>query len=192
MASARSIRRVPPIRTAKERGFVTPAKSDTIPDWVGAKMKITIPAISGLLVLSGSFYSAIHAQAPASVWAGVYTEQQAKRGEALYSKECAACHGDALEGNGQTERAQKLERMLPPLSGDVFKGNWNGRPLSDLFDKMKRTMPRDDPGKISLTQNADILAFMLKFNGFPSGKAELPADPSLLTETLFEAVKPKE
>ena len=159
---------------------------------MGAKMKITIPAISGLLVLGGSFYSAIDAQAPGSVWAGVYTEQQAKRGEALYNKECASCHGDALEGNGQTERAQKLERMLPPLSGDVFKGNWNGRPLSDLFDKMKRTMPRDDPGKISLTQNADILAYMLKFNGFPAGKAELPADPSLLTETIFEAVKPKE
>ena len=155
-------------------------------------MKITIPAMAILLALSGAFYSQIRAQATASVWAGVYTEEQAKRGDGLYKGECASCHGDALEGNGQTERAQKLERMLPPLSGDVFKGNWNGRPLSDLFDKMKRTMPRDDPGKISLNQNADLLAYMLKFNGFPSGKAELPADPSLLTETIFEAVKPKE
>jgi len=155
-------------------------------------MKITIPLMAVLVALSGAFYSALEAQAPASVWAGVYTEQQAKRGDALYKKECAACHGDALEGNGQTDRAQKLERMLPPLSGDVFKGNWNGRPLSDLLDKMKRTMPRDDPGTISLNQNADILAYMLKFNGFPSGKAELPPDPSLLTDTLFEAVRPKE
>jgi len=155
-------------------------------------MKITIPAAAVLFVLGGAFYSRVDAQAPSSVWGGAYTERQAKRGEALYRQECAACHGDALEGNGQTERAQKLERMLPPLSGDVFKGNWNGRPLSDLFDKMKKTMPRDDPGKITLNQNADILAYMLKFNGFPSGNAELPADPSLLTETLFEAVKPKE
>jgi hypothetical protein len=53
-------------------------------------------------------------------------------------------------------------------------------------------MPVDDPGKMTLNQNADILADMLEFNGFPSGKVELPADPSLLTETLFEAVKPKE
>ena len=153
-------------------------------------MKITIPAMTTLLALAMFFR--VDAQAPASVWGGAYTEQQAKRGATLYKQECAACHGDALEGNGQTERAQKLERMLPPLSGDVFKGNWNGRPLSDLFDKMKKTMPRDDPGKITLNQNADILAYMLKFNNFPSGKAELPADPSLLTETLFEAVKPKE
>jgi len=155
-------------------------------------MKITTPVITVLFALGGAFYSRVDAQAPPSVWAGVYTEQQAKRGDVLYKKECASCHGDALEGNGQTERAQKLERMLPPLSGDGFKGNWNGRPLSDLFDKMKRTMPRDDPGTIGLAQNADILAYMLKFNGFPSGKAELPADPSLLTDTLFEAVKPKE
>jgi len=153
-------------------------------------MRITIPAAAGLLALSSAFYSLVEAQAPASVWDGVYTQQQAKRGEALYKKECAACHGEALEGNGQTERAQRLERALPPLCGDVFKGNWNGRPLSDLFDKMKRTMPRDDAGRISLSQNADILAYMLKFNEFPSGKAELPADPSLLTDTRFEAVKP--
>lgn len=153
-------------------------------------MKITIPAITGLLVFAGVFYFPVRAQAPASVWAGVYTEQQAKRGEASYKKECASCHGDSLEGNGQSERAEKLARALPPLSGDVFKGNWNGRPLSDLLDKMKRTMPRDDPGTISLKENADILAYMLKFDGFPSGKADLPADPSQLTDTLFEAVKP--
>jgi quinoprotein glucose dehydrogenase len=155
-------------------------------------MKITIRAMTILLAISGAFYFRVVAQSPASVWTGVYSDQQAKRGASLYKQECAACHGDTLEGNGQTERAQKLERMLPPLSGDVFKGNWNGRPLSDLFDKMRRTMPRDDPGRISLNQNADILAYMLRFNEFPAGKTELPADPSLLTETLFEAVKPKE
>lgn len=148
-------------------------------------------SVAGSLILIGALYSLMRAQAPASVWDGVYTPEQARLGEALYKQECAACHGDALEGNAQTERAQRLERVLPPLSGDVFKGNWNGRPLSDLFDKMRKTMPRDDPGKISLKQNADILAYILKFNEFPSGKADLPADPSLLTDTLFEAVKSK-
>ncbi len=153
-------------------------------------MKITMSRIAGLLVFSGGFYSLGNAQAPASVWDGVYTQQQAKRGEALYKQECAACHGELLEGNGQTERAQRLERALPPLSGDVFKGNWNGRPLSDLFDKIKRTMPRDDAGKISANPNPHILSHMLQFNEFPGGKKDLPADPSLLTETRFEAVKP--
>jgi cytochrome c len=149
------------------------------------------PAMAGLLALGGAWYSTMQAQMPKSVWDGVYTPEQAKRGEALYKKECATCHGDALEGNGQTDRAQKLERALPPLSGDVFLGNWNGRPLSDLLDKVRRTMPRDEPGTISLKENADIIAYMLKFDEFPAGKVELPAEPSQLTETIFEAVKPK-
>jgi cytochrome c len=152
-------------------------------------MNFKIPALAGLLALGGAWCST-DAQVPASVWGGVYTQDQAKRGEALYKQQCATCHGDMLEGNGQTERAQSLKRILPPLSGDVFMGDWNRRPLSDLFDKIRRTMPRDNPGKITLEQSADILAYMLKFNGFPAGKAELPADPSSLTDTLFEAVKP--
>jgi quinoprotein glucose dehydrogenase len=150
----------------------------------------TIPMIGGLLMLSAALFT-IQAQAPESVWDGAYSQGQAQRGEAEYKQQCAACHGDALEGDAQTDRGKQLMRVLPPLSGDVFKGNWNGRPLSDLFDKVIKTMPRDDPGKISRTQSADIIAYILKFNGFPAGKAEMPADPSLLTDTLFESVKPK-
>lgn len=154
------------------------------------KMKVVLPSIVGLMILGGTV-SLIHAQAPESVWDGAYTTAQAERGEALYKKECATCHGDALEGDGQTERAKLLHRALPPLSGDTFKGNWNKRALSDLFDKMIRTMPRDEPGKINPKDNADILAYILKFNGFPAGKVEIPNDPSLLTDTIFESVKPK-
>jgi len=150
----------------------------------------TIPMIGGLLVLSAAIHT-LQAQAPASVWDGAYTQAQAQRGEVQYKQQCAVCHGDALEGDAQTEGGKQLNRVLPPLSGDVFKGNWNGRALSDLFDKVIKTMPRDDPGKISRMDSADIIAYMLKFNGFPAGKAELPADPSLLTDTLFESVKPK-
>jgi S-disulfanyl-L-cysteine oxidoreductase SoxD len=153
-------------------------------------MKITILRIGGLMAVSAGLY-AVLAQSPNSVWDGVYSAEQAKRGEALYSQQCAACHGDSLEGNGQTERAQRLERRLPPLSGDLFKGNWNGRPLSDLFDKIRKTMPRDDPGKISPNENADILAYLLQFNQFPAGKKDLPSEPDALTDILFEAVKGK-
>ena len=155
-------------------------------------MKLAVAMIAGLLPISGVFYFIADAQATVSVWAGVYTREQAKRGATLYKTECAACHGETLAGNAQTSRAEELGRVIPPLCGDGFKGNWNGRPLSDLLDRMKASMPRDDPGKLDLKQNADILAFMLEVNEFPSGKAELPADPSLLTEIRFDAVKPQE
>ena len=35
------------------------------------------------------------AQASRSVWDGVYTDEQAKRGQTLYGKECSSCHGAA-------------------------------------------------------------------------------------------------
>jgi len=132
------------------------------------------------------------AQSPSTVWDGVYTADQAQRGQAVYNQHCAVCHGDTLEGDAQTDRAKKLNRALPPLSGDVFTGNWNNRPLSDLFDKIAKTMPWDDPGKISRKDNADLLAYVLRFNRFPAGAKDLPTESDVLADITFFAVKPKQ
>src|SRR2546430_17590995 len=48
-----------------------------------------------------------------SLWAGVYTEDHAKRGEPIYHKECAACHGDILTGG----------ESAPPLTRGAFPPN---------------------------------------------------------------------
>jgi mono/diheme cytochrome c family protein len=121
-----------------------------------------------------------HAQAPGSVWDGIYTNPQAERGATFYRQECESCHGKALEGAGQT----------PPLAGDEFKSNWNGQPLSRLFGKMRTSMPADHPGKLTAGQNADILSYMLKQNGFPAGSTELQGDAETLKAIRFESVKP--
>ena len=130
-------------------------------------------------------------QSPSSVWDGVYTLGQAQRGRTLYNEHCAGCHGENLDGDPQTDRARKLNRAFPPLSGDGFKGKWNGRTLSDLFDKVVKTMPWDEPGIIGRKEKADILAYLLKFNQFPEGAGELPADSDALADIKFHAVKPK-
>ena len=149
-----------------------------------------IALIAAAAAFSAGLY--LFAQSPTSVWDGVYTAGQAKRGHPLYQENCAPCHGDNLEGDARTERSERLtNRAMPPLSGDSFKGNWNGRPLSDLFDKIRKTMPRDDPGKISPEENAAILAYVLQFNQFPAGKKDLPSDPDAMTDIKFEAVKTK-
>src|SRR5258708_13609568 len=76
----------------------------------------------------------LRAQAPEaesrSVWDGVYTEEQAKRGEPIYHKECAACHGDLLTGG----------ESAPPLTGGAFLANWNGLTVGDLFDRILKTI----------------------------------------------------
>src|SRR5579859_4548639 len=121
--------------------------------------------------------------APAkSVWDGVYTEEQATRGEPIYSKECAACHGAELMGG----------ESAPALTGGAFLANWNGLTLGDLFDRVKKTMPQTAPGKLTRQQNADVLAFLLNRNKFPAGKTELYKQSEMLKEIRFESEKPAE
>jgi mono/diheme cytochrome c family protein len=135
------------------------------------------------LAVGVSSLGVLRAQAPAetrSVWDGVYTDEQAKRGEAVYRKGCAACHGDMLTGG----------ESAPPLTGGVFQANWNGLTLGDLFDRIRKTMPLTKPGSLTRQEGADVLAFMLSINKFPAGKAELYRQSEMLKEILFQAKKP--
>ena len=81
-------------------------------------------------------------QAQSSVWDGVYTEDQSKRGQALYTKECAACHGSELSGGEEA----------PPLSGGAFMANWSGLTLGELFERIRVSMPEGKPGSLSRQQ----------------------------------------
>jgi S-disulfanyl-L-cysteine oxidoreductase SoxD len=142
------------------------------------------PAAILVLAAIGSPLCLLRAQAPAvesrSVWDGVYTEDQAKRGEPVYRKECAACHGDML-GGGES---------APPLTGGAFLASWNGLTMGDLFDRIRKTMPQSAPGRLTRQQDADILAFMLSVNRFPAGKTELYRQSEMLKEIRFESAKP--
>jgi quinoprotein glucose dehydrogenase len=147
------------------------------------RAKIAAVAIAGLVAV-GTFYSALRAQeAPSgsrSVWDGVYTQEQAERGRSLYGQHCESCHGDTLTGG----------EVAPPLAGGNFLANWDGLTVGDLFERIRRSMPQDDPGRLSRQQNADVLAYLLSFNKFPAGKTELPRDTELLKQIRIEATKP--
>jgi cytochrome c len=138
-------------------------------------MKVKIAAVGLILGLLAI------AQTTRSVWDGVYTADQAKRGEAMYAKECASCHGTELTGG----------ESAPALAGDSFFSNWNGLTVGDLFERMRVSMPQNEPGSLSRQQNADILAFILKVNQFPTGKTELDRQTDVLKQIKFEATKPK-
>jgi mono/diheme cytochrome c family protein len=115
-------------------------------------------------------------QAASSLKDGVYTAAQADRGKEVYVSSCAGCHGETLEGSGQ----------IPPLAGSEFLDNWKGQTLADLFDKMKTTMPASSPGSLTDEQNIDLLAYLLFFNKFPSGSAELKYDRPFLERIRVE------
>ena len=134
---------------------------------------------AGIFFVSSMALLSAQDKAPQSVWDGIYTDQQAGRGEAAYRAACASCHGQMLEGSGQ----------MPPLAGSDFTSNWNGMTVGDLLDKIQTSMPADRPGQLSKDQNASILAYILKFNKFPAGSRELPADAAALQSVRFEAEK---
>lgn len=115
-----------------------------------------------------------------SVWDGVYTGEQAERGHSVYHSLCETCHGEALTGADE----------VPPLAGGQFLANWNGLTMGDLFERIRKTMPANDPGKLTAQQNADVLAYLLDFNTFPAGKTELPREAEVLKQIRIEATKP--
>jgi quinoprotein glucose dehydrogenase len=134
-----------------------------------------------LIVIAAASWATLSAQATKSVWDGVYTKAQAERGQPLYKQYCASCHGEMLEG---------IE-MAPALAGGGFIDNWSGQSMGDLFERIRATMPRDKPGRLSRDVNADITAYMLSFNQFPAGETELPRDTQLLQQIRIDAAKPK-
>jgi mono/diheme cytochrome c family protein len=143
--------------------------------------------IIGLAVAAatgGLFGSALRAQgqspatAGATVTSGVYTADQAKRGQAVYVDACAKCHIEDLSGGKDS----------PPLVGDDFLGGWKGKTVGDLFDEVRMTMPFDSPGKLTQEQYADILAYIFSANKFPAGSTELAHDTAPLAK--IQIVKP--
>jgi len=113
-----------------------------------------------------------------SVWDGVYTLDQAKRG-ALKSGLCVQCHGDGFIGG-----------PAPELAGTAFATSWNGRTVGDLFDLIRLTMPDDDPGSLSREVYADLVAYILAANKFPAGQTEISTEIEPLKLIRIDASKP--
>jgi len=110
-----------------------------------------------------------------SIWDGVYTEEQAKRGEELYPDGCSRCHGDELEGD-----------EAPALRSEEFLRDWKGYTLGDLFTRVKDAMPGDAPGTLSNAQVADVIAYILSRNHVPAGSAPMAMSVQALKQIRMD------
>lgn len=131
-------------------------------------------------IVCGAAPLGLAAQAGTMASSGVYTDAQAKQGAALYQAKCTTCHGDDLSGGG----------TAPALAGPDFVSNWGGKPLAALFNTIHSSMPSDQPGTLTPQQVANVLAFLLRSNRFPVGKAELPASADALQHITMDATPP--
>ena len=143
------------------------------PNWVFFS---TTFAIRGLIAVAAQ-----NSPARRSVWDGVYTDAQAARGERQYGRSCEQCHGPDLAGDAVME--------IPALSLDSFMTSWNGKTVKDLFDTVKRSMPKDKPGSLGTGSYVDVVAYLLQANKFPSGAKELARTPDDLAPIVIERGK---
>ena len=108
------------------------------------------------------------AAAQKSVKAGVYTAAQATRGQTVFNSKCASCHAPNR------------------FTDDLFYQSFAGKPLWEMFDVISDSMPEDDPGSLKKEEYADVIAYLLKLNNFPTGETDLPIDKDALSAILME------
>ena len=131
-----------------------------------------------LAVLVAAGGAAARDQAATSVWAGVYTEAQATKGEAVYFARCVDCHGQDFAGREQA----------PALAGLGFMEKWNRATVRKLFEAVER-MPPAQPKARAPQDYVDVLAYMLSVNGLPAGTAPLPNDRAALARIEIKNVR---
>jgi S-disulfanyl-L-cysteine oxidoreductase SoxD len=153
----------------------------TSPAWAFAQrgrreiMEKTILA-GALVIFSAAAAVSVQGQSTSTVWNGVYTAEQAKRGETIFQENCSVCHADDLTGADG-----------PALKGDPFTLVWEGRSLGALFQRVRRMPLRKSA--LPIEESRDALAFILRANGYPPGERELSTDASSL-EQIAIAPKP--
>ena len=140
--------------------------------WSLTRTRIALVCVAGL---SGVTAIALCQGKTRTVSDGVYTAEQADRGQSLYADNCATCHGGDLSGGESS----------PPMAGPEFLSTWKGKNLGGLFNRVQLTMPADKPGSLSPDENAAIVAYILKVNQFPAGSVALPDQAEQLKEILM-------
>src|ERR1700675_1447340 len=120
-------------------------------------------AICRMVVALGIYIATAAAQQPART--GPFTAEQATAGRAIYQSTCAACHLPDMKGSFEA----------PPLDGGHFLNTWRNRPTSDLFTRIRNTMPVSNPGSLSDQDAVNLVAFILQANGAIAGTQALTA-----------------
>jgi cytochrome c len=144
-------------------------------------MRLTSLLIGAALSCAASVAGAQTAK-PVSVWSGVYTAAQNKRGQEVHADVCIMCHGRQLNGAGQPEMPPS-----PAIAGNTLLRKWSGQSVAALFVIVRYKMPPDAPGTLTDQQCIDAIAHMLAVSGMPAGSKELPVDQKALANILIEA-----
>lgn len=91
-----------------------------------------------------------------------YTPEQVVRGQAVYSAQCASCHGDRLQGIS-----------APALAGASFAKSHLS--VSQIRNVVVTQMPLSAPGSLSPDDYASVMAYTLSYSCVKSeGNGKIP------------------
>jgi mono/diheme cytochrome c family protein len=113
--------------------------------------------------------AARHAGATTTTLSGIYTAEQASRGQDVYSGSCRGCHTPASH------------------TGATFATYWLHKSVADLFTYVGTNMPKNDPGSLDPHDVADVVAYLLKMNQMPAGPTDLVPDTTALRQIRIDA-----
>lgn len=130
-------------------------------------MRLFLAACAAAIICSAGALPA-QANGGASTSDGVYTREQALRGQDVYAGNCKSCHTPESH------------------TGQLFTSRWNGRPLLELYAYVRDLMPKNDPATLSPEEYADVVAYMLRINRLPLGDNDLPVDTVVLKKIRIQ------
>jgi mono/diheme cytochrome c family protein len=147
----------------------------------GTKLKRLAACVGAILALALAGDKIV--AAPQAARTGPFTAEQAKAGRAIYQATCASCHLSDMKGTFEA----------PALAGPNFMNMWRNRPTSGLFTRIHDTMPLTNPGSLSDTDAANLVAYILQANGGTAGAQTLTAETAVTigTVTLENASPPE-
>lgn len=123
--------------------------------------------LTGVAVWSATVLMSAQAPKAKTVWdGGLYTDAQAERGRATFESICTQCH--TLAPGGSTRGGA--------VSGDKFWATFTQKSVGDLLGYVSKNMPNGNGGSLSPSAYNDLIALILRANGFPSGTAEVTPD----------------
>jgi cytochrome c len=137
--------------------------------------------LAGLLG-GGPLWAQASGGAQHTVWDGVYSETQARRGELVFKAECSYCHKEDLSGGFFDDGLGRAPALAGKRAFDSsFLDRWGGMTLADLVSTIAATMPQKRPASLTLDNYIDLASYVLAKNDVPAGTSDLPSDVDALT-----------
>ena len=131
--------------------------------------------IGCLLLLNGISVTFAQPTGGRSTASGIFTAEQAKNGERAFQAKCATCHGADLHST---------DAEAPDLTEGAFKFGWQGKTIANRFEQIRSSMPLGNARSLDDQTYIDIVAYILQFNGIPSGTQKLVPEVGILEQIV--------